>query len=109
MPAAGIVAFFGDTFVAAILGIALGAAALAMTAVGVRMFTLETLVLGMARALAMMLLGFVLALAGMFLYFLYVRAGLVPFGLGLIAGFMVPALIALFRFSGFASSSAARR
>ena len=40
-----------------------------------------------------MVAGFV----GLLLYYLFVRAGLVPFGLGLIAGFLVPALVALFR------------
>lgn len=107
--AAGIVAFFGDTIVAAVLGVVFGAALLALTAAGVRMFTPETLEIGMVRTVVMMVLGLVLAFCALLAYFLYVRAGLVPFGLGLVTGFMVPALIALFRTSGIASSSTARR
>jgi len=86
-----------------------GAALLALTAAGVRMFTPETLEVGMAKAVVMMVIGLVLAFAGLLLYFLYVRAGLVAFGLGLVTGFTVPALIALFRTSGIAKSSTARR
>jgi hypothetical protein len=106
---APILALAAEPFVAAVLGVLLGAALLALTAAGVRMFTPETLVVGMLRALAMMLLGLVLGVGGLFFYSIFAHRGLLPFGLGLIAGFMIPALIALFRFSGMASSSAARR
>lgn len=61
------------------------------------MFTPETLEIGAARAVVLMLLGMVGAFAALLLYFLFVRAGLVPFGLGLIAGFLVPTFVALFR------------
>lgn len=98
-----------DPFVAAVLGVALGAALLALTAAGVRLFTPETLELGMARAIVLMVLGLIVAFACLLLYLVYVRAGLVAFGLGLVAGFLVPALIALFRLSGIAKSSTARR
>lgn len=104
-----ILTFLADPFVAAVLGVVLGAAMLAMMAAGVRMFTPETLEVGMARAIVLMLLGLVLAFAGLLLYFKFVRAGLIPFGLGLAAGFTVPALIALFRTSGITTSSVARR
>lgn len=104
-----IIGFLGQTLVAFVLGAILGAALIALTAAGVRMFTPETLEIGAIRAVVMMVLGLVLALGGLLLYFLYVRAGLVAFGLGLVAGFIVPALIALFRMSGIATSSTARR
>ena len=91
------------------LGIALGAALLAMTAAGVRSFTPETLELGAMRAVVMLVLGLAIAFAALLLFFLYVRPGLIAFGLGLAAGFTVPALIALFRMSGIAKSSTARR
>lgn len=106
---APILTFFAAPYVAAILGILLGGGALALTAAGVRQFTPETLELGMARALVLMVLGMVAAFVGLLLYFLFVRAGLVAFGLGLVTGFTVPALIALFRTSGIAKSSIARR
>jgi uncharacterized membrane protein YedE/YeeE len=106
---ASILAFAAQPFVAAVLGIVLGAALLMLTAAGVRQFTPETLEIGMARALVLMLLGLVLALAALFLYYRLMPAGLVPFGLGLVAGFIVPAFVALFRVSGITKSSTARR
>lgn len=106
---APIVAFLAAPYVAAFLGIAMGLGALALTAAGVKQFTPETLELGMARAVVLMVLGMVLAFIGLLLYFLFVRAGLVAFGLGLVTGFTVPALIALFRTSGITKSSIARR
>jgi hypothetical protein len=44
-----------------------------------------------------MVLGMVAGFVGLLLYYLYVRAGLFPFGIGMIVGFLVPALVALFR------------
>ena len=70
---------------------------LALNRIGIAMFTPETLELGAARAVVLMVLGMVAGFVGLLLYYLLVRAGLVPFGLGLIAGFLVPALVALFR------------
>ena len=93
----GIVSFLGNAIVASIVGIALGASMLALTRVGVGMFTPETLELGAVRAVVLMVLGMVAGFVGLLLYYLYVRAGLTPFGLGMIAGFLVPALVALFR------------
>jgi hypothetical protein len=92
-----VTAFLGDPFAAGVLGIALGAGLLALTAAGVRSFTPETLELGMARAVAMLVIGLVLAFVGLLLFYLFVRPGLVAFGLGLAAGFTIPSLIALFR------------
>ena len=89
--------FLGNGFVASILGVVVGAAMLLLNAIGIRMFTPETLELGAARAVVLMVLGMVAGFVGLLLYYLFVRAGLVPFGLGLIAGFLVPALVALFR------------
>jgi len=70
---------------------------LALTKVGVGMFTPETLELGAARAVVLMVSGMVAGFVGLLLFYLYVRAGLIPFGFGMIAGFLVPALVALFR------------
>jgi hypothetical protein len=83
--------------VASVVGILVGGSALTLTRIGVGMLTPETLELGAARAVVLMVLGMVGAFVGLLLYFLFVRAGLVPFGLGLIAGFLVPTLFALFR------------
>lgn len=109
MSAAPILNVLAMPVVAAILGAAVGAGVLALTAVGVRQFTPETLELGMARAVVLLVLGLVSAFVSLLLYFLFVRAGLVAFGLGLVTGFIVPALFALFRTSGIAKSSIARR
>lgn len=106
---AEIVAFLATPPVAAFIGILVGVGALVLTAVGVRQFTPETLELGMARAVVLMVLGMVGAFVGLLLYFMFVRAGLVAFGLGLVTGFTVPALFALFRTSGLSKSSTARR
>lgn len=92
-----IIAFFGNVFVASLAGIIVGGCALALTRAGVGMFTPETLELGAARAVVLMVLGMVGAFAGLLLYYLFVRTGLIPFGFGLIGGFLVPTLVALFR------------
>lgn len=107
--AAPILAIAASPYVAAVLGVAVGIGALVLTFMGVRQFTPETLELGMARALVLMVLGMVIAFVGLLLYYVFVRAGLVAFGLGLVAGFTVPALIALFRTSGITKSPIARR
>jgi hypothetical protein len=107
--AVNLAAFFGDPIAAGLLGIVLGAGLLALTASGVRSFTPETLELGAMRAVAMLVLGLVLAFLALLLYYLYVRPGLVAFGLGLAAGFTVPATIALFRMSGVTKPSTTRR
>jgi hypothetical protein len=91
------VLFLGNGFVASVLGVVVGAFMLLLNAIGIRMFTPETLELGAARAVVLMVLGMVAGFVGLLLYYLFVRAGLIPFGLGLIAGFLVPALVALFR------------
>jgi hypothetical protein len=95
--------------VAAVLGALLGAAMLLATRRGVRFMTPEEPELGVARALAISGLGMIAAFFALLLYFLYLRAGLVPFGLGLVAGFMVPAFIALFSASGLFGLSTQRR
>jgi hypothetical protein len=110
VPAASeIVAFLGGPVVAAAIGVALGACLLAMTAAGVRSFTPDTLEIGAMRAVAMLVLGLALGFLGLLLYYLFVRPGLVAFGLGLAAGFAVPATVALFRASGVTKPSTTRR
>jgi hypothetical protein len=103
--AANVVAFFGDPVVAAVVGAALGACLLALTAMGVRSFTPETLELGAMRAIAMLVMGLAIAFAGLLLYYLFVRPGLIAFGLGLAAGFVVPATVALFRLTRVTKTS----
>jgi hypothetical protein len=107
--ASGVATFLGQPAVAAALGVVLGIAMLALTAAGVRSFTPETLEIGAMRAISMMVVGLVVAFGALLLFYLFVRPGLVPFGLGLAAGFTVPALIALFRTSGIGTSSTTRR
>lgn len=91
------IGFLGNAIVASVLGLVVGMGMLALTRFGTRMFTPETLELGAARAVVLMVLGMVGGFVGLLLYYLYVRAGLVPFGLGMIVGFLVPAMVALFR------------
>jgi hypothetical protein len=93
----GIVAFLGNAVVASLVGVVAGASMLALTKLGVGMFTPETLEIGAARAVVLMLLGLVGSFVGLLLYYLYVGEGLLPFGLGMVVGFLVPALVALFR------------
>jgi hypothetical protein len=93
----GMVGFFGNAVVATVLGVALGASMLALTRLGVGMFTPETLEIGAVRAVVLMVLGLAGGFVGLLLYYLFVRQGLIPFGLGMVAGFLVPALVALFR------------
>jgi hypothetical protein len=92
-----IVRVLGNWVVASALGATLGVAMLVLTKLGVGMFTPETLGIGAMRAVAMMMAGLALGFAGLLAYFLYVQAGLVPFGLGMVAGFLIPTTIALFR------------
>jgi hypothetical protein len=93
----GMAGFFGNAVVASVLGVAVGASMLALTRVGVGMFTPETLEIGAVRAVVLMVLGLAGGFVGLLLYHLFVREGLIPFGLGMVAGFLVPALVALFR------------
>jgi hypothetical protein len=109
LTASGIITILGWPAVAAALGVALGVGMLALTAAGVRSFTPETLEIGAMRAISMMVVGLIVAFGALLLFYLFVRPGLVPFGLGLAAGFTVPALIALFRTSGIGTSSTTRR
>jgi hypothetical protein len=104
LAATATVALFASPVVASLLGLLLGAVALMMTRRGVRFMTPETLELGAARAVAFMGLGMIAAFLGLLGYFLWARAGLTYFGIGLVVGFMVPAFIALFRFSGIAGT-----
>jgi hypothetical protein len=101
----GIVSILSLPAVAAAIGAALGVSLLALTWAGVRSFTPETLEIGAMRAIAMMVVGLIVAFGALLLFYLFVRSGLVPFGLGLAAGFTVPALVALFRMSGMGTSS----
>jgi hypothetical protein len=107
--ATNVLAFLGDPFAAGVLGVALGAGLLALTASGVRSFTPETLEIGMARAVAMLVIGLVIAFLALLAYYLFVRPGLVAFGLGLAAGFTVPATVALFRMGRVAKPLSSRR
>jgi hypothetical protein len=93
----GVVGFFGNAAVATVVGVAAGASMLALTKLGVGMFTPETLEIGAVRAVVLMVLGLAGGFVGLLLYYLFVREGLIPFGLGMVAGFLVPALAALFR------------
>ena len=107
--ATNVIAFLGDPFVAGVIGIALGAGLLALTAAGVRSFTPETLEIGMARAVAMLVIGLVVAFVALLGFYLFVRPGLVAFGLGLAAGFTVPATVALFRMGRVVKPLTSRR
>ncbi len=92
-----LVGFFGNAVVASLVGVAVGASMLALTRLGVGMFTPETLEIGAVRAVVLMVLGLAGGFVGLLLFYLFVREGLIPFGLGMVAGFLVPALVALFR------------
>lgn len=100
----GISAFFATPVVAVALGAVIGAGALVLTRRASTMLTPETLEIGMARSLVVSSLGMLAAFLGLLAYFLWAREGLVYFGVAVIVGFLVPALTALFRFSGIAGT-----
>jgi Na+-driven multidrug efflux pump len=98
----------GDLFahaVAAILGALVGASALLATRHGVRFMTPEQPELGVARAIALMGAGMIGSFLALLACFIWAREFIAPFGIGLVAGFLVPAFVALFRFSGIAGVS----
>jgi hypothetical protein len=105
VPANSVVLFFSQPAVAAVLGILIGASMLVATYRGSRMLTPDYPELGAARAMALTGVGLFAAFGCLMLYFFFARDGLVAFGLGLVAGFMVPAFIALFTISGIARPS----
>lgn len=106
MPAgAAIASFVASPVPALVLGVLLGAAMLVVTARSVRFATPEMPELGVARAVAFSSLGLFAAFGALLLYFLFAREGLVAFGVGLVGGFLVPAFVALFKFSGIGSAS----
>jgi len=100
-----VAALFAQPFVAAVLGVVLGVLMISLTRYGITFMNPETPELGVARAVALSSLGMIAAFAALLAYYLFAREGLVPFGLGLVAGFMVPAFVMLFRFSGIAKPS----
>lgn len=86
------------------LGALVGAGALLLTRRASKLLTPETLEIGMARSLAVSSLGMVAAFLGLLAYSLWARGGLVYFGVAVVVGFLVPAVTALFRFSGIAGT-----
>ncbi len=95
--AATALAFFGSAVVAAVTGACIGVAMIGLTRAGTRLVTPEAPEIGMARAVVLMLAGLAMALAGLVVYFAFMRHSLAAFGLGMVAGFIVPATVALFR------------
>jgi len=67
---------------------------------GASFFTADDPWLGMTRTLVINAGSMVVALVALTLYFVYVRPGLAYFGACLAGGFMLMALVALFRFAG---------
>ena len=100
-----VAALLTQPLVAAGLGALLGVLMIGLTRYGVTFMKADEPELGVARAVALSSLGMLAAFVALLLYFLYARDGLVAFGLGLVVGFMVPAFVMLFRFSGFAKPS----
>ncbi len=81
---------------AACLGVAVGAGAIALTRQGVSFVTPDEPEIGVARAMALSVAGMAAAFVGLLGYFLLARGGLVSFGLGLVGGFVAPAYYFLF-------------
>lgn len=100
-----LIALLAHPVVAAFLGVIVGFCLLTLTRAGVRFITPENPEIGVARAVALMLAGMIVGFVALLLYFLFIRAGLVAFGIGLVAGFLVPAFIALFTLSGVIKTS----
>lgn len=53
--------------------------------------------IGFARVVVSMVLRMVAAFAALMCYYVWIRPGLVPFGIGLIAGFLVMIAVEMFR------------
>ncbi len=90
----------GDTVAAAIVGLALGVGMFAVVRMSVRFVTPDAPEIGVARALALNMLAMGAAFGALAVAFLFARTYLTAFGLGLVVGFVVPSLIALFTMSG---------
>ncbi|MDZ4178156.1 MAG: hypothetical protein U1E29_02810 [Coriobacteriia bacterium] len=86
--------------VAAILGALVGASALLATRYGVRFMTPDQPELGVARAVALMGAGMIGSFLALLACFIWARDVIGPFGIGLVAGIIVPAFVALFPLSG---------
>jgi uncharacterized membrane-anchored protein len=100
-----LIALLAHPVVAASLGVLVGAGLLLLTRSGVRFITPEDPEIGVVRAVVLMITGLVVGFAMLLVYFMFVRAGLVAFGIGLVAGFLIPAFIALFALSGVVKTS----
>ncbi|MHB9003242.1 MAG: hypothetical protein ACYC6C_04160 [Coriobacteriia bacterium] len=100
-----LIALLAHPVIAASLGVAVGASLLVLTRSGVRFITPENPEIGVVRAVVLMISGLVLGFVALLLYFLFVRAGLAAFGIGLVAGFLIPAFVALFVLSGVVRTS----
>jgi hypothetical protein len=61
--------------------------------------------LGMMRVSVMMVLRLVVALAALLVFYVWIRPGLVPFGIGLIAGFLVMIAVELMKLGRRSSPS----
>jgi hypothetical protein len=99
-------ALLANPIVAAVLGVALGVGMLLVSRATARTVTPEDASLGMVRVGVAMVLRLLVALGALLCFYVWIRPGLVPFGIGLVAGFLVTIAVELFRLGGRSAPSA---
>ncbi len=99
------VAPFARPVFAALLGAGIGAFALLSTHAGVRSMTPEQPTSGVVRTLLMMGVGMGAALLALVACFVWAKDMLVFFGIALIVGFIVPAVVVFVRLSDMVGAS----
>ena len=94
---------------AAASGLALGVILLVAARSASRLITPDDPAIGMAKVLVANTLVMAVAVGSLFACYAWARFALTPFGIALVAGFLVAASVELFRFGGPATGAARRR
>lgn len=102
-------ALLTQPIVGAGLGVVLGIGLFLAARWSVRLATPEAPNFGMVRTLVVNMTSMIVAFCALLLVFLYAREALVAFGIGLVVGFVVPTLVAMFTMSGTVRTSSTRR
>jgi hypothetical protein len=89
-------AFFGHPEGAVVLGLALGVGSVIFSRISASFMTPEEPTLGLARVALAMVMRLAVVIGALACYFTWARPSLAPFGIALIAGFMVTVTIETF-------------
>jgi fatty acid desaturase len=91
-----IASFLGQPAGAVVLGLALGVGSVIFSRISASFMTPEDATLGLARVALAMVLRLAVVVGALACYFAWARAALAPFGIALIAGFMVTVTVETF-------------